>query len=124
MKSFILSGLLLLISCKNKKVEEKLYPEIETTQTPEALGQEIFDGKGTCYTCHKEYKKTIGPSINEIAQVYKNKNASIVQFLKDDSKPIVDPSQYETMKTNFVITKSLSETELKALEAYILSYSK
>jgi cytochrome c len=37
---------------------------------------------------------------------------------------MVDPSQYEVMKTNFSLTKNLPEEELKALEAYILSHSK
>jgi len=53
-----------------------------------------------------------------------NLEGSIVAFLQEQSDPIVDPSQYEVMKTNFSITKSMSETELKALEEYILGFSK
>jgi cytochrome c len=56
--------------------------------------------------------KVIGPSVQDIASIYKN---------VEDAAPIVDPSQYEVMKTNFVITKAMSEEELKGLEAYIYS---
>jgi formylmethanofuran dehydrogenase subunit A len=36
-------------------------------------------------------------------------------------EPIVDPSQYEVMKTNFVVTKAMSDEELEAIEAYVYS---
>jgi cytochrome c len=45
----------------------------------------------------------------------------MVQFLKGEGKPIVDPSQYEVMKTNFAITKNFTDEELKALEDYFYS---
>jgi cytochrome c len=63
----------------------------------------------------------IGPSVQDIASIYKAKNGNIIAFLVEDAAPIVDPSQYEVMKTNFVITKAMSEEELKGLEAYIYS---
>jgi len=117
--------LLILVSCKNEEKEkEALYPNTETSQTPEQLGQAIFDEKGMCFSCHKENQKVIGPSIAEIAKMYKDKGGNIVEFLKGKAEPIVDPSQYEIMKTNFAITKNLPAEELKALEAYILSHSK
>jgi cytochrome c len=113
------------VSCKKEKAEkEPLYTDTEVSQTPEQLGQEIFDDKGMCYTCHKETQKVIGPSLAEIAKMYKDKGGNIVEFLKGKAEPIVDPSQYEVMKTNFAITKNLPAEELKALEAYILSHSK
>jgi cytochrome c len=65
--------------------------------------------------------KVIGPSVQDIASIYKAKNGNIIAFLVEDAAPIVDPSQYEVMKTNFVITKAMSEEELKGLEAYIYS---
>jgi cytochrome c len=37
---------------------------------------------------------------------------------------LVDESQYEVMKTNFAITKKMTDTELKALEEYMLSFAK
>jgi cytochrome c len=77
--------------------------------------------KGTCATCHKLDTKLIGPSVQSIAKIYKDKNADIVTFLKGEGEPIVDPAQYEIMKANFVMTKAMSDEELKGLEAYIYS---
>lgn len=122
-KIVVIFFLLALVSCK-KEEKETLYPNTEITQTPEQLGQDIFDNKGLCYTCHKEDQKVIGPSLREIAKIYKAKGGNIVEFLKGKKEPMVDPSQYEVMKTNFSLTKNLPEEELKALEAYILSHSK
>lgn len=115
-----------LFSCKKETEENFDKPTSEVTKSsnlkPEELGKEIFEGKGVCYTCHKTETKTVGPSIKDIAKIYKEKGGSITEFLKEKSEPIVDPSQYATMKTNFAITKNLPEEELKALEAYILSF--
>ena len=91
--------------------------------TPEQKkGQQIFDGKGNCFTCHKAEQKAIGPSIIGIAKIYKEKKGDMVKFLKEEAEPIVDPSQYPVMKTNFYITKTFSDEELKALEAYMYSH--
>lgn len=116
------------LSCKKESEENFGKPTEGVTEKlalkPEELGKEIFEGKGICYTCHKEEVKTVGPSIKDIAKIYKEKGGNIVAFLQEKGEPIVDPSQYATMKTNFAITKNLPEEELKALEAYILSFSK
>jgi cytochrome c len=93
-------------------------------KSSESLGKELFEEKGNCVACHKPDQKIIGPSIQEIAKIYKAQNGSLIDFLKNDAKPIVDPSQYEVMKTNFTITKAMSDEELKAIEAYIYSHSK
>lgn len=121
-----------LIACKQeeKKNTNDYKPaataEGETANlTPQqALGQEIFDGKGNCFSCHKPEEKAIGPSIMEIAKIYKDKKADIPTFLKGDGEPIVDPAQFEVMKTNFYITKTFTDEELKAVEAYMYSYAK
>ena len=123
-KIVFLLAVLSFVSCKKEEVKNKpLYPITteEVVQTPEELGQEIFKGKGNCVACHQVDKKVIGPSLQDIAKIYKDKNASIVTFLKGEGEPIVDPSQYEVMKANFVITKAMSDDELKALEAYVYS---
>lgn len=132
MKKIIVLGLVFLaLSCKGKE-EESLSKEEESevtvsegmqaeTQTPEQLGETVFQGKGNCVSCHQVDKKLIGPSIQEIAKIYKDKNANIITFLKGEGEPIVDPSQYEVMKTNFAVTKAMSDEELKGLEAYIYS---
>ena len=85
-------------------------------------GKNIFEGKGTCTSCHQHNRKVIGPSLTDISKIYIENNANMVSFLKGKGEAIVDPSQYEIMKTNFAITKNMSDEELKALEAYILSY--
>ena len=43
------------------------------------------------------------------------------RFTEKQRPEIVDPSQYDVMKTNFAITKIMSDEELKGLEAYIYS---
>lgn len=124
---------LAFFSCK--KEEEKkdtLYPSSETTSegsatnftASEKIGQEIFDGKGNCFSCHKADQKIIGPSVMEIAKIYKDKKGNMVEFLKGNGEPLVDPSQYEVMKTNFAITKNFSDEELKGLEDYFYSHIK
>lgn len=124
-KKLLLAFIGILFSCKKENQENFGKPVGDvTTLKPEVLGKEIFEGKGICYTCHKEEVKTVGPSIKDIAKIYKEKGGNIVAFLQEKGEPIVDPSQYATMKTNFAITKNLPEEELKALEAYILSFSK
>ena len=110
-----------LFSCKSK--EDKSETSIDETAT-KISGQELFEGEGNCIACHKSDQKIIGPSLQEIAKIYKDNKASIVLFLQEKSEPIIDPSQYDIMKANFAITKSMSEEELKALEDYIFSFSK
>lgn len=116
------------MSCKKEneiKTNQPQQVETPTAETPvKTSGEELFNGKGTCTACHLPDQKVIGPSLAEIAKIYKEKNASIVSFLKEKSKPIVDPSQYETMRVNFAITKQMSDQELKALEEYMLSFAK
>lgn len=104
-----------VFSCKNNEANP---PEIEDSVSN---GKELFDTKGNCSSCHLVDQKVIGPSIQEISKIYKNQNASIVNFLKYDAKPIIDASQYEVMKTNFIITKSMTDKELQDIEKYILS---
>ncbi len=114
--------LLILTSCKKDNTEpfgNSVAPE-STTQP--LSGKELFEGKGKCSACHLPDKKVIGPSIVDIAKIYKAQNGNMVAFLKEEAEPIVDPTQYEVMKTNFSITKTMSDEELKALEDYFYSF--
>ena len=122
-KILFVAMLSILFSCKKETEENFDQPKHDETSVT-VSGEELFSGKGTCTACHLPDQKVIGPSIAEIAKIYKEKNASIVSFLKEEAKPIVDPSQYEVMKTNFAITKQMSYEELKALEDYMLSFAK
>lgn len=116
----------LLFSCKNEATKEQpLYPEtpVSAEQAQLKLGEELFNGKGNCFACHKADQKIIGPSLQEITKIYKEKKGNMYDFLKNDAEPIVDPTQYEVMKTNFAITKAMSDEELNALVAYIYTHN-
>ncbi|MFN8273730.1 MAG: c-type cytochrome [Flavobacteriaceae bacterium] len=116
-------------ACNGKKEEQdfgKKQPETSATtaQTPAQKGQEIFEGKGTCTTCHKPNEKVVGPSLQDIATLYKQKGLSVAAFINEESKPVVDPALYETMKANFAITKLMTPEERQNIEAYIMSFAK
>jgi cytochrome c len=121
---FVFVVTLNMISCNEKTaVQNPVDPSKATiTQMPKELGQELFEGKGMCASCHKADIKVIGPSIQEIAKTYREKGASIAAFINEESGPLVDPSQYEIMKTNFAVTKAMSADERKALEVYMMSF--
>lgn len=128
-KILFLAITLAFVSCKKETTEDKVQKPSESYQegesaaatTPEALGKEIFEGRGNCTSCHQVDQKVIGPSIQEIAKTYKDKKGDIVTFLKGNGEPIVDPSQFSVMKTNFPVTQAMSDEELKAIETYIYS---
>jgi cytochrome c len=128
--SIVFVGLLFAVSCKKENSEESFGKPETTTETttkaqkPEDLGAEIFAGKGACVNCHKPDVKLVGPSLQDIAKIYKEKNGDMVTFLKGEGEPIVDPTQYAVMKANFPVTKTFSDEELKALEAYVYSHLK
>ena len=113
---------LTLVSCKKESQEFFGKAEITTeVQKPEDLGKSIFEGKGACVACHKTDVKLVGPSLQDIAKIYKDKKGNIVTFLKGEGQPLVDPTKYELMKPNFAITKTFTDEELKAVEAYVYS---
>ncbi len=91
--------------------------------TPEALGKEIFEGKGNCVACHLPDKTSVGPSIIAIANAYKGKKGAMAAFLNEEGDPIVDPEKYAVMKTNFAITKAMTAEEREALESYVSTYA-
>lgn len=130
MKKFLFLGIVALTMAACSKKEQKkeaLYPENVTEKlSPEdqlvADGKELFESnKAACFSCHKVDKKVIGPSVKEIAKIYKEQNGDMVAFLRKKADPIVDPSQYNVMETNFAILKTMSDEEIKSLEAYMMS---
>ncbi len=135
MKKYILILLLLTVffviglttvSCKKESSESFGKPAASTVtiENPLAIGKEIVEGRGNCMACHQVETKSIGPSIQTIAKAYKGKKGDLVSFLKEEKEPIVDPSQYEVMKTNFAITEEMSDEELIAIETYFYSHLK
>lgn len=127
-KLFIVSIFIFAFTSCKKETQEDFGKSQETQNAvendPIGLGKTLFEGKGMCASCHLANQKVIGPSIQEIVQIYTDKNASIVNFLQAKGEPIVDPSQYEIMKANFSVTKTMTEVELKAIEAYMYSFKK
>jgi cytochrome c len=124
-KVALLACLIFFFSCKKESEETFGQPNpSEVSQTPEELGKSIFEGKGNCAACHRIDEKLVGPSVQDIAKIYKAQNGDLVSFLKDEAKPIIDASQYEVMKTNLALTKEMSDEEIKGLEAYIYSQVK
>src|SRR6187431_1910483 len=101
-KLALIAIVVLALSCKKESQEPFGKPAESATevQTPEALGKEIFEGKGNCVACHQVDQKIVGPSIKEIAKIYKDKNGNMIGFFKGEGEAIVDPSQYEVMKIN------------------------
>jgi len=118
-----------LFSCNNKKEEQSFgkpaaseAAKTKSTDYPLAeKGAALFEGVGKCVTCHKPNVKLVGPSLQDIAKKYKEQNASIATFLNGEHEAIVDPTQFEVMKTNFVVTKAMTDEERQALEQYIYS---
>lgn len=118
-KIIILITVVLFTSCKKEENQT-----IDKKETAIDYGKTLFEGEGNCIACHQAEQKIIGPSIQEMAKIYTAKNASIVSFLREESEPIIDPSRYDIMKTNFAITEEMTDDQLQALEDYILSFSK
>lgn len=119
---FIVVFFATFISCKKQQEDfgtKKETVEVATLEKGEALFNE-----NNCTACHQLNQKVVGPSLQDIAKIYKEKNGNIVSFLKEEAQPIVDPSQYETMKINLQVTKNMSDSDLKSLEIYMLNQSK
>lgn len=118
---FVLLPLLFSFSCKDKPTEKYTdSAQNETITTPR--GQELFESNN-CMACHQLNTKVIGPSIADIAKIYKEKKGNLISFLKGEAPAIVDPEQYPSMQVNLEITKKMSDLELQALEKYILNPS-
>lgn len=110
------------VSCKNEPnnpQEENQVAQVPTIEKGLVLFQE-----NNCASCHQPDQKVIGPSLKEIATLYKKENGSIVSFLKEEADPIVDPNMYESMKINLQVTKMMTDEELQSLEQYIYSQVK
>lgn len=116
---------LCLFNCKS---EEKPKKTTDTTAKTELskdskifLGNRLFSEK-TCITCHAIDRKNTGPSVKDIVAIYTKEDASIIDFLKGKSKPIVDtdPIQVAMMKANINgFLKNITDVELDAIVTYM-----
>lgn len=109
-----------IISCGTKEATTKE----EALSAPTLEKGEALFTENNCIACHQIDQKIIGPSLQETAKIYKEKNGNMIAFLKEEAEPIVNQELYETMKINLQITKTMSDEELQSLEMYILSHSK
>jgi cytochrome c len=115
---------LFIVSCKKEANQDfGTSPKVETTEDPKiAAGEKLFKGRGMCASCHHVDKKVIGPSIKEMVRIYKEQNADMKAFLREEGKPIVDANQYEIMRANLAITKVMTDEELESIIAYMYSF--
>ena len=122
MRKIIYSIALFSLVCCNKK-QEATSNDNPVSEVSINNGKLLFEASN-CAACHQINEKIVGPSLQNIAQIYTSKKANLVQFLKEEADPIVDPEQYPSMKINLQITKTMSENDLKSIEMYILNQNK
>ena len=117
---FYIIILIFITSCKNKEDKNQSEkPKIASVENGKLLFEE-----NNCVACHQLNQKIVGPSLQDIAKIYKAQNGNLVSFLKEGADPIVDPSMYETMKINLQVTKNMTDNELKSVQLFISSNSK
>lgn len=121
-KILLLLLVFVFVSCKNEPNNPK--EENQEAQVPTIEKGLVLFQENNCASCHQPDQKVIGPSLKEIANLYKKEKGSIVSFLKEEADPIVDPNMYESMKINLQVTKMMTDEELQSLELYLLSHSK
>lgn len=116
---------LCLFNCKSEDKSEKNNTAVAKTELSKdskiALGNRLFSEK-TCITCHAIDRKNTGPSVKEIVAIYTKEDASIIDFLKGKTKPIVDtnPIQVAMMKANINgFLKNVTDVELDAIVTYM-----
>ena len=108
---------------KIKEVSKKTESTVKINPEELALGEKLFNEK-TCSACHQLDAKVIGPSVKDIATIYKEKNGDMIKFLKGEDEAIVDtdPGQVAIMKANLDgFVKDLNDKELNALATYFQS---
>lgn len=85
-------------------------------------GEAIFKSQG-CMSCHKkESSSKVNPSLSEISQAYRDKDAQLINYLKGESEAIVRPEKSGMMKRQVGKTKSLSDADRQALAGFILAH--
>ncbi|MEN8187166.1 MAG: c-type cytochrome [Bacteroidota bacterium] len=106
---------------ETKEVVEEVKDDATVAADQLVSGEALYTSK-TCASCHALDTKLVGPSTQEIAKVYKEKNGNIVQFLKGNDPAIVDtdPGQVAIMKANLdSFVKDMTNEELQAVAAYM-----
>ena len=85
-------------------------------------GARLFEQRG-CGACHDRTKDQsalgLGPSMEQVAEAYKGHEDEMVKFLRGGCDPIVDEARFPIMHGEIVKMKSLSDSEIRALQKYI-----
>jgi cytochrome c len=86
------------------------------------VGVQLFQERG-CGACHDRTEDQtlyrLGPSLNQIAEAYKGREADLELFLKGGCDPIVDEVRFEIMHGEIVKIKGLSDSQIRDLRKYI-----
>lgn len=111
---------------EEQKADEQKADEQKADDAAQAQASAGKDGKtifleNGCTACHKPAEKSVGPALKDIAAKYNKDAGKLIKFLKGEADPIVDPAQFNVMKTNLKITAKMSDADLKALADYIFS---
>ena len=84
-------------------------------------GEVIFKSKG-CIFCHKQKGNTgTIPSLPELAKAYKGKKERLIQYLKGEAQPIINPKRAVSMKRQLEKTKAMADSDRSALADFILN---
>ncbi|MDW7710766.1 MAG: c-type cytochrome [Deferrisomatales bacterium] len=91
--------------------------------TPAAFaadGKAIFEAQ-RCGVCHKEDAAAMGPSLQQIAEVYAGKKDAMVSLLEGKGDPLMDTGKYERSMTKPIEKlQPLSAEERDALAGYLV----
>jgi cytochrome c len=95
--------------------------------------QRVYDERG-CAACHDQTKDQrtlgLGPSWHQVSAAYKGHQDELSKFLKGEAKPRLEPTgdsktdeeSYTRMHGQIVILKTLSDSERKALETFLIEH--
>ena len=83
-------------------------------------GKKITLKKG-CTLCHNPEKVIVGPSFKDISKAYKGDKEKILAFLSGESKPIVNPEEFQYMKPVLNQLNHSSKEERDKIAQYIAS---
>ncbi len=97
------------------------YAQMDLTER----GKQIFL-KYNCNICHapKNDAARVGPSLETIAIHYLGNERKLIDFLKGDANPIIEPQRFMIMKPQLYKTKHMFEEDYRALAYYLTSVHK
>ena len=74
-----------------------------------------------CSMCHKESKKSIGPSLSIIYKRYSGKESMLVDFFQGKSKAIIYPGRASIMHAQLTKIRGLSIQNKRYLARYLIT---